>query len=83
LKKEDIPVPSLELRAEISDKAVVEDGILPGDSLSLTITLTRKHHDPSEDVPTGEPGQSQLHASNPRFHHRYSIRPGDKSSKTK
>ena len=60
LKKEDIPVPSLELRAEISDKAVVEDGILPGDSLSLTITHSPTPHTPFAHFFAVMPDGSQI-----------------------
>ena len=51
LEKEGQPIPSLKLCAEITDKAAVEDGVMPGDSLTLKITLVRHHHDQAEDVP--------------------------------
>lgn len=55
LQKEGQPLPSLTLIAEISDAAAVEEGVMPGDSLTLKITLTRHHHDQGEDVPGDQP----------------------------
>ena len=51
IENEGAAVPRLELVAELVDAGVVEDGIMPGDSLTIKVQLTRHHHDPAEDVP--------------------------------